>query len=121
MGPDDDTVGYEQARRLRGTMSAAGIDRQELWLHYFSIGGDLSEFEVDAYLHHSLGLPALQRDLLAHAANELLAERLPPSAPYASELRGEDESFAPGTESEGHSSIRDSDVIDHDDPEEPED
>jgi hypothetical protein len=117
MSPDDDAVGYEQARRLRSTMSAAGIDRQKLWLHYFSIGGDLSEFEVDAYLHHSLVLPSLQRDLLAHAANELLAERLPPSAAYASDLHDDDECSTLGAASDGQHSIRPSDVMDHDDPE----
>jgi hypothetical protein len=117
MGPDDGTVGYEQARRLRSMMSASGIDRQELWLHYFGIGGDLSEFEVDAYLHHSLVLPALQRDLLAHAANELLAEKRPPSAPYASDLRGDHECSTPGSGSDGQHSVRPSDMVDHDDPE----
>lgn len=85
---DDDAVGHEQARRLRGTMVAAGIDRGRLWLYYFSIGGEVSEFEVDAYLHHSLVLPRLQRDLLAQAANEILADLAPPRAPYAAEVRG---------------------------------
>lgn len=86
-GADDDAVGHEQARRLRSTMVAAGIDRGRLWLYYFSIGGEVSEFEVDAYLHHSLVLPRLQRDLLAQAANEILADLAPPRAPYAAEIR----------------------------------
>jgi hypothetical protein len=85
--PDDEAaVGYEQARRLRATMVAAGIDRPRLWLYYFSIGGDVSEFELDAYLHHSMLLPRLQRDILAQAANELLADLAPPRAPYAADL-----------------------------------
>jgi hypothetical protein len=117
MSADDEAVGYEQARRLQCTMTTADIGRQELWLHYFSIGGDVSEFELDAYLHHSLMLPPLQRDLLAHAANELLAERLPPSAPYASDLQEDYTLGAPSTASGDHSTIRDSDVMDPDDSE----
>ena len=85
---DDAAVGYEQARLVRTTMAAAGIDRAQLWLYYFSIGGAVSEFEVDAYLHHSLVLPRLQRDLLAHAANEIIAEIAPPRAPLASDILG---------------------------------
>ncbi|WP_344122621.1 hypothetical protein [Kocuria aegyptia] len=83
---DDGAVGREQARRLRITMMAAGIDRARLWLYYFGIGGEVSEFEVDAYLHQSLTLPALQRDLLAQAANEILIDLAPPKAPYTADL-----------------------------------
>jgi hypothetical protein len=86
MGADDEAVGYEQARCLRATMVAAGIDRARLWLYFFGIGGDVSEFEVDAYLHHSLLLPRLQRDLLAQAANEILTDLAPPPAPYAADI-----------------------------------
>lgn len=83
---DDASVGYEQARQLLATMRAANIDQGRLWLYFFSIGGSISEFEMDAFLHHSLVLPRLQRDLLAQAANELLAEQAPPRAPYAADI-----------------------------------
>lgn len=120
MGAEDEAVGYEQARRLLDTANAAGIDRRELWLHYFSIGGDVSEFELDAYLHHSMLLPRLQRDLLAHAANELLAERKPSEAPYASDLQETaDSAAAEDEDATGRSSIRDSDVMDHEEAERP--
>jgi hypothetical protein len=95
-GADGEAVGYEQARRLRATMVAAAIDRGQLWLYYFSIGGEVGEYEVDAYLHHSLLLPRLQRDLLAQAANEILAEIVPPRAPYAADLGPEDPSRPAG-------------------------
>jgi hypothetical protein len=120
---DDDAVGYEQARRLRITLAAANIDRGRLWLHYFSLGGNISDFEVDAYLHHSLALPRLQRDLLAHAANEILAGMTPPQAPYASDVL--DENDSPAAESTGSMDSRrndqaprgrDSDVVGRDDP-----
>ncbi len=81
-----ETVGYEQARRLRATMAAANIDRAQLWMYYFGIGGDIGEYELDAYLHHSLLLPSLQRDLLAQAANEILTDLAPPQAPYAADV-----------------------------------
>lgn len=81
MSAHDDAIGYEQARRLRATTAAAGIGGGHLWLYYFGLGGDVSEFEGDAYLHHSLLLPRLQRDLLAQAANEILADLAPPQAP----------------------------------------
>lgn len=83
---DDASVGYEQARQLLATMRAANIDQGRLWLYFFSIGGSISEFEMDAFLHHSLVLPRLQRDLLAQAANEILAEQAPPRAPYAADI-----------------------------------
>ncbi|MFF0905396.1 UNVERIFIED_CONTAM: hypothetical protein RF653_17135 [Kocuria sp. CPCC 205316] len=115
---DEEAVGYEQARCLRATMVAADIDRAQLWLYYFSIGGDISEFEVDAYLHHSLLLPRLQRDLLAQAANEILADLAPPQAPYAADLAG---SPTPDTDAQnGTAPVQDCDILDHRDPRTPE-
>ncbi len=114
---DDEAVGYEQARRLRATMVAAGIDRGRLWLYYFSIGGDVSEFEVDAYLHQSLVLPRLQRDLLAQAANEILADIAPPRAPFAADpADGRGSSSGNRAEQDQNSPVQDSNVMDHDDP-----
>jgi len=103
---DDNALGHEQARLLRAAITAAGIQREDLWLHYFSIGGEAGEYEMDAYLHHSLVLPRLQRDLPAHAANELIDRMAPPRAPYAADLP---ERRAPDAEGP-----------DQDEPEEPE-
>ncbi|MEX5269658.1 hypothetical protein [Kocuria sabuli] len=75
-------MGHEQTRRLRSTMVAAGIDCGRLWLYCFSIGGEVSELEVDAYLHHSPVLSRLQRDLPARAADEILADLAPPRTPW---------------------------------------
>lgn len=83
---DDDGVGAEQARLLREVIGRAGIEGKQLWFHYFSLGGNAGEIEVEAYLHHCLNLPAFQRDLLAHAANELINRQPPLRAPYTSEL-----------------------------------
>ena len=78
-----DAVEPEQRRRLKLALTQAGLGTSQLWMKYFSIGGEAGEYEVDAYLNGSLSLPPLQRDILAHAANELIDE-LPPRlrAPY---------------------------------------
>lgn len=116
-GADDEAVVHEQASCLRATMLAAGIDRGRLWLYYFSIGGEVSEFELDAYLHHSLALPRLQRDLLAQAANEILVDLAPPRAPYAADLTDGPTTPA-GTVPADHGSapVQDCDEIDRNDP-----
>ncbi|MHA7286121.1 hypothetical protein ACX80I_07575 [Arthrobacter sp. MDT3-44] len=80
---------YQRIRLLRA-LRHAQIEASELWLHYFGLGGDAGEYEVEAYLHGSFTLPPLQRDLLAHTANELI-DRLPPPprAPYSTDPASE--------------------------------
>lgn len=53
-------------------------------MRYFSFTGAAGEYEIDACLNGSLELPAHERDLVAHAVNELIKE-LPPRrmAPYS--------------------------------------
>ncbi|BBE22705.1 hypothetical protein MN0502_15880 [Arthrobacter sp. MN05-02] len=82
---------YQRIHLLRAIRHAQ-IEASELWLHYFGLGGDAGEYEVEAYLHGSFTLPPLQRDLLAHAANELI-DRLPPPprAPYSTDPAGDGE------------------------------
>ena len=76
---DDEVIGADQARRLRAALTAADLELSRAWMHYFRLGGDASEMEIDAYLHHALALPGLQRDLLAHAVTELTdGHRIPP-------------------------------------------
>jgi hypothetical protein len=76
----------EQRRRLKAALTAADISTGDLWLYYFSIGGSVGEYEVDAYLQGVLSLPELERDLLATAANELFNHHPGPRAPYSHEL-----------------------------------
>ena len=83
---DHDEVGAEQARLLLEVIGRAGIAVKQLWFHYFTLGGNAGEIEVEAYLHDCLDLPTFQRDLLDHAANELLDRQPPLRAPYTSEL-----------------------------------
>ncbi|CEA06785.1 hypothetical protein BN1051_00130 [Arthrobacter saudimassiliensis] len=77
--PFDDEVEAEQRRRLREAVRQAGLTLDALWMRYFSLGGQAGEYEVEAYLNNSYSLPVLQRDILAHAANEMIDE-LPPRA-----------------------------------------
>ncbi|HSK33401.1 MAG TPA: hypothetical protein VK903_07950 [Propionicimonas sp.] len=83
---DDDGLGAEQARPLLEVIGRAGIKEKQLWFHYFTLGGSAGQIEVEAYLHDCLGLAAFQRDLLAHAANELIDHGIGGHAPYAWEL-----------------------------------
>ncbi|GGH99833.1 hypothetical protein ACFFGR_01795 [Arthrobacter liuii] len=76
----------EQRRRLRAALKAADISVSELWLKYFSLSGDAGEYEVEAYLQGLLSLPAIQRDLLALAANELIDDLPRPRAPYSDDF-----------------------------------
>lgn len=76
----------EQRRRLRAAIKAADISVSALWLKYFSLSGDAGEYEVEAYLQGLLSLPALQRDLLALAANELIDDLPRPHAPYSDDF-----------------------------------
>ncbi|CCQ44942.1 putative uncharacterized protein [Pseudarthrobacter siccitolerans] len=64
----------EERSQLNRTLLAADITVSELWLRYFSMSGMAGEYEVQAYLEGLISLPALQRDLLAMAAEELSSE-----------------------------------------------
>lgn len=73
----------EQRRKLRAALKASDVTPGELWLNYFSIGGGVGEYEVEAYLQGLLSLPPIQRDLLAMAANELIESVPRLYAPYS--------------------------------------
>ena len=80
----------QQQRMLAAAMKSAQINVGELWLKYFSLGGEVGEYEVEAYLQGLLSLPVLQRDLLAMAANELIDTSPHGRAPYSDELGSPD-------------------------------
>jgi hypothetical protein len=63
--------GEAQRERTAQAFRQSDLDVDELWIHYFSIGGDAGAMEIDAYLHGSYMLRRIQRDLLDHAINEL--------------------------------------------------
>jgi hypothetical protein len=64
----------EQRSQLNHSLKEADITVPELWLRYFGMSGAASEFEVQAYVEGLISLPALQRDLLAMAAREIISE-----------------------------------------------
>lgn len=55
-----------------GAASRPGVDLDDVWMNYMSMGGSCADIEVSAYLHGLLLLDPIQRDLVAHAVNEQL-------------------------------------------------
>lgn len=82
-----------QRRLLNAAVRHSRLNVNELWMYYFSIGGSAGEYEIEAFLNASYSLPAMERDLLAHAVNEMIDMiPPPPRAPYSSDLHTEDHS-----------------------------
>ena len=59
---------------LQAGWFATGMPRGELWFRYFALGGMSTALEVDAFLHGALVATDQDRDVLAVAVNERLAE-----------------------------------------------
>lgn len=77
----------EQQRLLAVGYQRAKLTMEQLWLRYFTLGGDAGLMEVEAHLHGLMPLPDLQRDILAHAINERLDELVwPGRIPYSLSL-----------------------------------
>lgn len=66
-----DESAEEQRERTAAAFRKAGLSLEAVWMHYFSIGGDARELEIDAYLNRSYMLRPVERDLLDHAVHEL--------------------------------------------------
>lgn len=78
----------QQHRTARAALRS-GLDSEELWIRYFALGGSLAQVEVEAYLSRMQALPALERDILAHALNEALEDAGSQiRAPYSGQDRG---------------------------------
>ncbi|GAA2719225.1 PP2C family protein-serine/threonine phosphatase [Cellulomonas aerilata] len=61
-----------QRRALEIAYRRADLSLDDLWMGYFTLGGDAGLVEVEAYLAGLMALPGAQRDILAHAVNERL-------------------------------------------------
>ena len=91
----------EQAQATREAMNDAGLQLSAVWMRYFSFTGAAGEYEVDAYLNGSMELPVHERDLLAHAVNELINELPPPrKAPYSANETNASNGHGPSREDE---------------------
>ena len=92
----------EQRRRFAASLQHADVSIEELWLRYFTLGGQAGQFEAEAYIHGAMALPALQRDILAHALNERLDELFSkaPRAPYSVDSHDDEAAEADGPASE---------------------
>lgn len=82
---DKTNPGQEQFALTFDAMRRANISTGELWLHYFSMGGGVDEYEVNAYLHGLIDLPEHERDCISQAVNELFDDLCRQrGAPYSS-------------------------------------
>ena len=64
-----------QESQQRSTSLAAReaeVSAADLWVHYYSVGGNLGAFELEAYLHGMYPLPVRERNTIALALNELI-------------------------------------------------
>ncbi|HUQ61655.1 PP2C family protein-serine/threonine phosphatase [Lentzea sp.] len=90
MSSDQDSTQQDEQRRVLSlAFDRSDLTLQQLWTRYFALGGDAGPVEVEAFLHGLMPLPALQRDVLAHAVNERLDELTwPHRVPYTFRSRG---------------------------------
>ncbi|WP_052436162.1 PP2C family protein-serine/threonine phosphatase [Georgenia sp. SUBG003] len=80
--------GDEQLQTLQRLLARSGTAVEALWMRYFQLGGTAGPVEVEAYVAGLGSLPALDRDVLAAAFNELLDEQAPPErVPYSRKVR----------------------------------
>lgn len=85
-GPDPSGPGNTKRQQLVRAVRFWKLSISDIWLHYFSLGGTVGEYELDAYVNASYQLSALQHDIAAQAVNELI-DRMPkpPRAAYSDE------------------------------------
>jgi len=69
--PDGRPSDGTQARGLLRAVHRADVDVRDVWFRCFTLGGDVGELEIDAYLHGCLQLTPAEQDLLARAVFEL--------------------------------------------------
>ncbi|MGO4384206.1 hypothetical protein [Specibacter sp. RAF43] len=70
-----DEVEDIQRRELRDALFGSGMALRTLWFKYFALGGNMGELEIEAYIFGAHAMPALERDLMAHAMNEHYMEQ----------------------------------------------
>lgn len=74
-----------QRRLMLEALALCNLPLDKVWLHYCGNGGHLCEAQVDLFLKGAAPMGELERDILAHAINEMLWDRrLPSLVPYVS-------------------------------------
>lgn len=74
-----------QRQLMNDALKLCGISPERVWFHYCGNGGHVTFAIVDLFLKGAARMDDLERDILAHAINELLWDRqLPSMVPYAS-------------------------------------
>jgi hypothetical protein len=59
---------------LAAALASADLHLHDLWLAYFTLGGNAGPYEVEAYLAGQVPFTAHEHNVLAQAVNERLAE-----------------------------------------------
>ncbi|HEY0510226.1 MAG TPA: PP2C family protein-serine/threonine phosphatase [Blastococcus sp.] len=78
----------EDRSPLQAAYEHTDLSLEQLWLRYFSLGGEADLVDVDAHISGLLSLPTSQHDMLAHAINERLDEvAAQHRAPYSRPIR----------------------------------
>ncbi|MFJ6001787.1 GAF domain-containing protein [Arthrobacter sp. NPDC092385] len=88
-----------QRRLMLEALALCKLPLEKVWLHYCGNGGHLGEAQVGLFLQGAAPMGELERDILAHAINEMLWDRrLPSLVPYASSpVTDREASAGPGT------------------------
>jgi hypothetical protein len=87
MAPPDETSPERQGSALQAALELAELSVEQLWMRYFGLGGSADLMDVDAHLAGLVTLPPAEADMLAHAVNERLDERVAESrVPYSRPL-----------------------------------
>lgn len=71
---DIESVSQQEASHLNTLFNQEDATLWELWLRYYSLGGEASESDVAAQLRGELSLPGIQQQILRMALTELSAE-----------------------------------------------
>jgi hypothetical protein len=78
----------EQYARTLDAIERLGLSVGEVWIHYLGMGGNIDEYEVNAYLYGLTQLPELDRDMISQAVNELYDDMCrEPRAPFTWDLK----------------------------------
>ncbi|MHA7282050.1 GAF domain-containing protein [Arthrobacter sp. TMS2-4] len=88
-----------QLELMLTALSGDGFSLEQVWLNYCAMGGRLTEAQVGRFLHADpsapapasadVGVPDVDRDILAHAINEMRWDRnLPSCVPYVLDVMG---------------------------------